>query len=170
VRLLGVAAVLREAAGAPRWPADQPGYEGTVAAARTRLGTAAFAAAWAAGRALTLEQAVAEALGGAIAEIRPSALPSVTPEPVARPALSPAAAPGRPSRAAEAWSPGLPALTQRELTVLRLIADGRSSQEIAAELALSVRTVERHITNLYGKIGLRNRAEATIFALRHGLA
>jgi DNA-binding NarL/FixJ family response regulator len=62
------------------------------------------------------------------------------------------------------------ALTPRELAVLRLIATGRSSQEIAAELALSGRTVERHITNLYGKLGLRNRAEATVFALRHGLA
>ncbi len=61
-------------------------------------------------------------------------------------------------------------LTPRELTVLRHIAAGHSSQEMAAELALSVRTVERHITNLYTKLGVRNRAEATLYALRHGLA
>jgi non-specific serine/threonine protein kinase len=170
VRLLGAAAALREAAGAPLWPADQPGYEGMVAATRTSLGAAAFTATWAAGRALTLEQAVAEALGGDIAESSPSVSPSVTPEPVALPSLSPVASPSRLPRAAEAPSLGLGALTPRELAVLRLIAAGRSSQEAAAELALSARTVERHITNLYGKLGLRNRAEATVYALRHGLA
>ena len=54
--------------------------------------------------------------------------------------------------------------------MLRLVAAGRSNREIAAELSLSVRTVERHITNLYGKIDARNRADATAYAFRHGLA
>ena len=170
VRLLGAAAALRAAAGAPLWPADQPGYEGMVAAARTSLGAAVFAATWAAGRVLTLEQAVAEALGDDIPESRSSASPSAMPELLALPSLSPAASPSRPPRAAEAPSPGLHALTRRELTVLRHIAAGHSSQEMAAELALSVRTVERHITNLYTKLGVRNRAEATRYALGHGLS
>jgi DNA-binding CsgD family transcriptional regulator/pimeloyl-ACP methyl ester carboxylesterase len=61
-------------------------------------------------------------------------------------------------------------LTPRELEVLRLIGRGLSNQEIAEELVLSVRTVERHITNLYGKIGARRKAEATAYALRNGLA
>jgi DNA-binding NarL/FixJ family response regulator len=61
-------------------------------------------------------------------------------------------------------------LSLRETEILRLIARGRSNQEIAAELVLSVRTVERHITNLYGKIGARRKADATAFALRTGLA
>jgi DNA-binding NarL/FixJ family response regulator len=56
------------------------------------------------------------------------------------------------------------------VTVWRLVAAGHSSQEVAAELALSARTVERHITNLYAKLGVRNRAEATLVAVRHGLA
>jgi DNA-binding NarL/FixJ family response regulator len=60
-------------------------------------------------------------------------------------------------------------LTEREVEVLRLIAAGRSNREIAAELVVSVRTVERHITNLYGKIDARGKADATAYALRHGL-
>ena len=53
--------------------------------------------------------------------------------------------------------------------MLRLIAAGRSNQEIAGDLSLSVRTVERHINSLYGKLEVRGRAEATAFAFRHGL-
>jgi DNA-binding NarL/FixJ family response regulator len=54
--------------------------------------------------------------------------------------------------------------------VLRLIAAGRTSREIAATLVVSVGTVERHITHIYGKLGVRGRAEATAYALRHGIA
>jgi non-specific serine/threonine protein kinase len=61
-------------------------------------------------------------------------------------------------------------LTPRELEVLRLIAAGGSNKQIAAELHLSIRTVERHITNLYTKIGARGKADATAWALRHQLA
>ncbi len=56
-------------------------------------------------------------------------------------------------------------LTQREVEVLSLIADGKTNREIAKDLVLSGRTVERHIANLYSKIGVRNRSEATVFAL-----
>jgi DNA-binding NarL/FixJ family response regulator len=69
-------------------------------------------------------------------------------------------------------SPGLADLTPREIAVLRLIAAGKSNQEIAAELVLSVRTVERHISNLYGKLdasGAAARATAIAYALRHDL-
>jgi DNA-binding CsgD family transcriptional regulator len=61
-------------------------------------------------------------------------------------------------------------LTAREVDVLRLIAAGRSNREITDTLAISERTVNRHITNLYGKIGARGKADATAYALRHGLA
>ncbi|HEY8766310.1 MAG TPA: alpha/beta fold hydrolase [Dehalococcoidia bacterium] len=60
-------------------------------------------------------------------------------------------------------------LSAREVEVLRLLADGRSSREIGAELTLTVRTVERHITNIYRKIDVHNRAQATAFALERGL-
>src|SRR5262249_9059202 len=61
-------------------------------------------------------------------------------------------------------------LTGREAEVLRLIALGHSNREIAEELVLSVRTVERHITNIYAKIGARGKADATAYAFRHGLS
>ncbi|PKB65989.1 MAG: hypothetical protein BZY81_08385 [SAR202 cluster bacterium Io17-Chloro-G4] len=60
-------------------------------------------------------------------------------------------------------------LTVREVEVLRLVASGMSNRGIAAELVLSTRTVERHITNIYGKIGARGRADATSNALGHEL-
>ena len=60
-------------------------------------------------------------------------------------------------------------LTQREVEVLRLIAVGKSSRDVAEDLVLSIRTVERHITNIYGKINARGRADATAYALGHSL-
>ncbi|KQX07751.1 MULTISPECIES: helix-turn-helix transcriptional regulator [unclassified Leifsonia] len=65
-------------------------------------------------------------------------------------------------------SPGLP-LTRRETEVLGLLAQGLTNKEIAALMWLSDRTVERHVTSLYRKIGVRRRSEATAFALRHAL-
>ncbi len=53
--------------------------------------------------------------------------------------------------------------------MLRLVAAGRSNREIATALCLSIRTVERHIANLYGKIAAHGRAEAAAFAVRHHL-
>jgi pimeloyl-ACP methyl ester carboxylesterase/DNA-binding CsgD family transcriptional regulator len=60
-------------------------------------------------------------------------------------------------------------LTSREVEVLRFIAAGKSNREIADALVISVRTVERHIANLYTKIGARTKAQATAFALRANL-
>lgn len=60
-------------------------------------------------------------------------------------------------------------LTRRESEVLRMIAEGRTNKEIAAKLALSERTVARHITNLYAKIDVRSKFEATAYALKNGL-
>lgn len=60
-------------------------------------------------------------------------------------------------------------LTAREKEVLRLIANGRTNNEIAEELTLSIRTVARHTTNIYAKIGVRGRSEATAYAIHHDL-
>ena len=60
-------------------------------------------------------------------------------------------------------------LTEREVEVLRLVADGRSNRQIADALFLSPRTVERHIANIYLKIEVHSKAEATAFALRNHL-
>ncbi|MGE3857848.1 MAG: LuxR C-terminal-related transcriptional regulator, partial [Dehalococcoidia bacterium] len=72
--------------------------------------------------------------------------------------------------AASTVAPGGEALTAREAEVLALVARGRANKEIAAALGLSVHTVERHLTNLYPKIGCRSRTEAAAFALTHGYA
>jgi len=67
------------------------------------------------------------------------------------------------SAASAAWMP------PREGEVLRLIAGGLSNREIAARLFLSVRTAERHIANIYKKIGAHSKSDATAFAFNHGL-
>jgi DNA-binding CsgD family transcriptional regulator len=61
-------------------------------------------------------------------------------------------------------------LSSREIEVLRLIAAGKSNAQIAGDLVISQNTVIRHVSNIYAKTGAANRAEATAYALRHGLA
>ncbi|MBT2548137.1 helix-turn-helix transcriptional regulator [Arthrobacter sp. ISL-65] len=60
-------------------------------------------------------------------------------------------------------------LTARETEVLRLVAAGMSNRDIAAELFISEKTVARHVSNIYIKLGLSSRAAATAYAYRHGL-
>jgi DNA-binding CsgD family transcriptional regulator len=60
-------------------------------------------------------------------------------------------------------------LTARELEVLRHLADGKTNRAIAAELVLSERTVERHVSNIFTKLGVSSRAAATAFAYDHRL-
>ena len=61
------------------------------------------------------------------------------------------------------------ALTERESTVLRIAAKGLSNKMIAQELSLSDRTVQVHLSNIFGKLGAASRTEAVITALRRGL-
>jgi DNA-binding CsgD family transcriptional regulator len=64
--------------------------------------------------------------------------------------------------------PAVP-LTQREAHVLRLLANGQTGKEIAAELGISVSTAQRHIANIYAKIGTRGRVEAAAYAFEQGM-
>jgi pimeloyl-ACP methyl ester carboxylesterase/DNA-binding CsgD family transcriptional regulator len=61
-------------------------------------------------------------------------------------------------------------LSGREVEVLRLLAAGKSNQEIADELVISLNTVRRHVSNIFDKTGVANRAQATAYAKDHGLA
>lgn len=60
-------------------------------------------------------------------------------------------------------------LTAREITVLRLMAQGLPTKEIAARLVITPKTADNHIQNIYTKIGATNRTMASLFAIRNGL-
>lgn len=64
--------------------------------------------------------------------------------------------------------PSLP-LTKREREVLRLLAHGLHNNQIAATLGISVETIRTHVTNIFGKLGLHDRAEVVAWAWEHGL-
>ncbi len=59
-------------------------------------------------------------------------------------------------------------LTEREEEVLQQVATGASNKEIARALGISVRTVQVHLTNIYGKLNVRSRTEAALYAVRQG--
>jgi len=61
------------------------------------------------------------------------------------------------------------ALTDRELTVLRLVAQGLGNKEIAAQLAISAHTVKYHVASVLAKLGVQSRTEAVTVGLRTGL-
>jgi DNA-binding CsgD family transcriptional regulator len=123
--------------------------------ARSAVSGAVAEAAWEAGRTMTLDQAIAYALANE---------PSAGEPPVEE------AAGDRPPPTSQPRTEAYPAgLTPREIEVLRLLAAGQTSREIAAALVVSVATVHRHISNVYGKIGARGRADATAYALTHGV-
>jgi DNA-binding NarL/FixJ family response regulator len=60
-------------------------------------------------------------------------------------------------------------LSAREIEVLKLIAAGRTNHAIATELFLSERTVHRHVSNIFDKLGVRSRAAAVSYGVRHHL-
>lgn len=64
---------------------------------------------------------------------------------------------------------GLPGLTDREIEILRLLGQGKSNKEIAQELFISVNTVKVHLNNVFKKLGVSSRTEATLHALEHKL-
>ena len=61
-------------------------------------------------------------------------------------------------------------LTEREVEILRMVAQGKSNRQIAEELVISLGTVRAHLSNILGKLHLASRTQATLYALREGLA
>jgi predicted ATPase/DNA-binding CsgD family transcriptional regulator len=141
-QLWGAADTLRDALGIPIPPVELTEYERSLSATRVHLGERAFAAAWAQGRAMTPQQALA-AQGH-----KPTPTPSATPSPQAYPA----------------------GLTAREVEVLHLLAGGLTDQQIADKLVLSPRTVHAHISSIYSKLAVTSRSAATRYAIEHHLA
>jgi DNA-binding CsgD family transcriptional regulator/tetratricopeptide (TPR) repeat protein len=146
-RLYGAADAQREAAGRPVYALFRAEFERDVGIARAALGEAAFAAAWAAGRALPPEQAVAEAL-----------------DPTWGTAAEPSTG-GASEPAADALG-----LTAREVEVLRLLAAGNSNRAIAEALFISLQTAKVHVRHILAKLGVESRAAAVAYAHREGLA
>jgi NarL family two-component system response regulator LiaR len=66
--------------------------------------------------------------------------------------------------------PNASSLTDREIEILQQMALGKTNQDIADELVLSERTVRTHVTNILAKLGLSNRTQAVLYALRAGIA
>lgn len=64
--------------------------------------------------------------------------------------------------------PSLHTLTSREQDVLHLLAQGMTNKDIAQALFLSVRTIEAHLRNIYGKLAVASRTEAVLWAVQHG--
>ena len=150
-RLLGTTEALREALGTPLPPVERAAYERSVAATRAQLGEKPFAAAWARGRTMTPEQALA-------AQGRTS-VPTATPIPPADTSAPPAKSP-------TTYPAGL---TAREVEVLRLLAQGLTSAQIAEQLMIGVVTVNFHVRSIYSKLGVTSRSAATRYAIEHHL-
>jgi predicted ATPase/class 3 adenylate cyclase/DNA-binding CsgD family transcriptional regulator len=149
-RLWGAAEALRDVIGAPLPPAYRADYERGVAAARAQLGEKAFATDWAEGRTMTPDQALT-AQGPTLG----SSSSSTGERTSAPPAMSTATYPD--------------GLTSREVEVLRLVAQGLADVKIAEQLIISPRTVNSHLTSIYGKIGVSSRTAATCYAIEHHL-
>jgi non-specific serine/threonine protein kinase len=157
LRLAGAAAALRQTIGTSMGPAYQTYLRRGLELAWQALGEEAGEAAWAEGQRMTLEQAVAYAL---------EAPATPQEEEDSRPPIARVKSVGTEPRPEETHPESL---TAREAEVLGLLAGSKTNKEIAHELVLSVSTVQRHIANIYAKIGAHNRVEATAYALRHGI-
>jgi DNA-binding NarL/FixJ family response regulator len=75
-----------------------------------------------------------------------------------------------PAPSANSAEPSLPALTDRERSILSAVASGKTTSAISRDLWISEHTIKFHLTNIYRKLGVANRAGAVRYALEHGIA
>jgi non-specific serine/threonine protein kinase len=140
-RIFGAAEALRAQHGTPILPGEAAMVEADLAQVRSALGRKAFTRARAAGARLTIDEAMAEAIGD-------------------QPA---------PSEAGGDDAPPARGLSRCELDILGLMAQGLTNQQIADRLHLSERTVTTHARAILGKLGLASRTAAVAYAIRHDL-
>ena len=148
-KLWGAAEALRDLMGMPIPPIEYAAYNRSVTTVRIRLGKQAFVMAWTQGKTMLQEQIVS------ISEPITALTPSVV------------------------WLPFLPQtrsspqqsteLTKREIEVLRLLATGLTSAQIAEYLTISVLTVNSHVRSIYSKLRVTSRSAATRYALEQKL-
>jgi predicted ATPase/DNA-binding CsgD family transcriptional regulator/transcriptional regulator with XRE-family HTH domain len=142
VRLLGAAEALSEAVVGPLASSTFAHRERLVAALRRRLDETEFEPAWAAGRGMTLDEAVAEALTDA-------------------PLAPPPTPPSRPDQPRNLLEP----LTAREREVARLVAQGYTDRQIAEALTVALSTVGTHVHHVLAKLGVRSRRQVSDLVL-----
>jgi predicted ATPase/DNA-binding CsgD family transcriptional regulator len=155
-RLWGAAEAMREAIGAPMPPIERVAYTRSVDTVQATSGSEVFARAWAEGRSMSPEQALAVA-GWPQASLLSSPSQLSTPPPTTQPppAKTPAEQPA--------------GLTAREVEVLRLVAQGLTDAQIAERLVITRRTVNWYLTTIYSKIQVSSRSAATRYALEYHL-
>jgi non-specific serine/threonine protein kinase len=137
-RLFGAADSARAVVGSTVKEPERSIFNRYIEQCQNALEADAFTAAWNAGRALVLEDAVAEAM-----------LPVETTR-------------GDATRMFD--------LTEREVEVLRLLAEGKSDRTIGEMLFISTRTAQAHVSHILGKLGVPSRSAATTLAIREGIA
>src|SRR5262249_47210211 len=136
--------------GVPRPRDEDQSYVGLLADARSRMGDQAFSAAWAFGQAMSFEEAIVAAQERQINVGQRSDVA----EPIrasADPAFYPAG------------------LSEREVEVLRLVAQGLTDAQVAERLIISPRTVQGHLRSIYGKLDVTTRTAATRFSIEHSM-
>jgi DNA-binding CsgD family transcriptional regulator len=143
-RWLGAAQAICDSLGTPGVP-HHAQFDRSLTATRGALDERVYEDAWQAGRKLTPEEVAQEAL-----------------------AWEPNVASGNPSVQASITATDF-GLTVREIEVLRLLAEGHSSREIGDALFISHRTASTHVANIFGKLGVDNRAAAVAKAFQHKL-
>jgi predicted ATPase/class 3 adenylate cyclase/tetratricopeptide (TPR) repeat protein/DNA-binding CsgD family transcriptional regulator len=153
-RLFGAAQALQEAAARPLAPADRMEHERHIGDVRAALGRQRCDAAWAHGRALTLDLAIEYALSA------PAASRTSECEPVSAPSTMS-------STHSVPVGPTSSPLSAREHEVAMLLTRGLSNQQIAEELVISNRTASTHVSHILNKLGLANRWEIAAWAKEH---
>lgn len=155
VRLWALAETLREKAGMPMFLIERASYEQAISHVRASLGERTFIATWTQGRTMTLEQALTAQARMGVSDPLPALQIRQTqlqqPTSVAQPSVAPTG------------------LTAREVEVLRLLAQGLTSAQIAERLTVTPLTVNSHVRSIYSKLGVTTRSAATRYAIEQKL-